>query len=324
MLTEPPAISIVTPAYNESANLPVLYERLAQVLGTMGASWQWIVVDDHSRDGTFAAIRNLATADGRVHGVRLARNSGSHLAITCGLKAASGQCAVVLAADLQDPPETIPALVDKWRNGAQVVWAVRAQREGATARTVLGARLYYWLMRHGVGMRDMPSTGADFFLVDRRVMDALGRFRESNVSILALITWMGFRQDRIEYLKHARLHGVSGWTLAKMLKLVGDSVTSFSAFPIRLVSSVGAALLIVGVLSMLAMVFRLASGEPAAGWALAVAAALLVGGLQIVLMGIVGEYIWRALDEARRRPRFLIEEATPGIEELLANPDFSL
>jgi dolichol-phosphate mannosyltransferase len=179
-------------------------------------------------------------------------------------------------------------------------------------------------MRHVVGMRDMPGTGADFFLVDRRVIDALSRFRESNVSILALITWMGFRQDRIDYLKQARLHGVSGWNLAKMFKLVGDSVTSFSAFPIRVVSSVGAALLIVGVLSMLAIVFRFASGEPAAGWALAVTAALLVGGLQIVLMGVVGEYIWRALDEARRRPRFLIEEATPGIEELLANPDFSL
>ena len=322
MLTAPLAISIVTPAFNESANLPVLYERLVQVLGAMGANWQWIVVDDHSRDGTFATIQKLAAADSRVHGLRLARNSGSHLAITCGLKAASGQCAVVLAADLQDPPETIPTLVDKWRAGAQVVWAVRAQREGATARTVLSARLYYWLMRHVVGMREMPGTGADFFLADRRVIEVLSRFRESNVSILALITWMGFRQERVDYVKQARLHGVSGWNLTKMLKLVGDSVTSFSALPIRFVSGVGAALLLVGAFSMLSIVFSRSRG-PAAGWAWVVTAVLLVGGLQILLTGVVGEYIWRALEEARQRPRFLIEEATPGIEELVASADFS-
>lgn len=323
MLTAPPAISIVTPAFNESANLPVLYERLAHVLGTIGATWQWIVVDDHSRDGTFTAVQRLAAVDSRVHGLRLARNSGSHLAITCGLKAASGQCAVVLAADLQDPPETIPILVDKWRGGAQVVWAVRAQRQGTTARTVLSARLYYWLMRHVVGMREMPGTGADFFLADRRVIDVLSRFRESNVSILALITWMGFRQERVDYVKQARLHGVSGWNLAKMLKLVGDSVTSFSALPIRIVSGVGAALLLAGGVSMLSLVFGPSSGSAAAGWAWVVTAVLLVGGLQILLTGVVGEYVWRALEEARQRPRFLIEEATAGIEELMASTDFS-
>jgi dolichol-phosphate mannosyltransferase len=324
MLTALPAISVVTPAYNESANLPVLYERLAQVLESMGASWQWIVVDDHSRDGTFDAIRKLAAADGRVHGLRLARNSGSHLAITCGLKAATGQCAVVLAADLQDPPEIIPALVDKWRAGAQVVWAVRARREGVTTRTVLLARLYYWLMRHVVGMREMPSTGADFFLADRRVIDALRRFREANVSILALITWMGFRQDRVDYLKQARLHGVSGWNLDKTLKLVADSVTSFSAFPIRAISYSGAALLLVGLLSLLVIVFRFLFAEPVVGWVMTLAVVLLVGGLQILLMGVLGEYIWRALDEARQRPRFLIEEATPGIEELASKAEFML
>jgi glycosyltransferase involved in cell wall biosynthesis len=321
MVTGGPAISVVTPAFNESANLPVLYERLAQLLERLGADWEWIVVDDHSRDTTFDVVKRLAAGDPRVHGLRLARNSGSHLAITCGLKAASGACAIVLAADLQDPPETIEPLLEKWRAGAQVVWAVRARREGIGARALLLSRLYYWILRRVVGMRDMPSTGADFFLADRRVLDALRNFKESNVSILALITWMGFRQDRIDYVKQARLHGVTGWTLAKSLKLVADSVVSFSSLPLRWISYGGVAVLLVGMLWSAVVTGRWLSGRPVGGWTLAVAAILLVGGLQTLSLGVLGEYLWRALDETRRRPRFLIEDATSALEARVASGD---
>jgi glycosyltransferase involved in cell wall biosynthesis len=311
-----PEVSIVTAAFNESANLPVLYERLVEVLGRLRASWEWVIVDDHSRDATFDVVRGIAAADPRVRGLRLARNSGSHLALSCGLNAARGECAVLLAADMQDPPETVVPLLEKWRDGAQVVWAVRAQREGEKASTLLFARFYYWLMRRVIGLNEMPATGADFFLLDRRVIEAYREFRETNVSMLALITWMGFRQDRIEYVKQARLHGQSGWSLRKKLKLVVDSATSFSYLPIRMMSYVGFGIATLGFLYAIFIVAHAFSGIPVTGWASLMVVVLILGGFQILLMGVLGEYVWRALDESRGRPRFLIEDAT--VEALTA------
>ncbi|MEK9162976.1 MAG: glycosyltransferase family 2 protein, partial [Chloroflexota bacterium] len=212
-------LSIVTPAYNESENLPLLYQRLQHVLSSLGIEWEWIVVDDHSRDQTFEVIAQIAAQDSRVRGVRFARNFGSHTAILCGLENAKGDCAVVMAADLQDPPETLSPLIEKWKGGAQVVWAVRAHREEEVASKVGFAKLYYFMMREMVGMKEMPSTGADFFLIDRQVIDVLSQFKESNASILALITWLGFRQESVIYDKRARQHGRSGWDLEKKLKL---------------------------------------------------------------------------------------------------------
>ncbi len=317
-----PVISLITPAFNESANLPVLYERLARVMDALGVSWEWVVVDDHSRDKTFDVIRGIAAADPRVHGVRLARNSGSHLALSCGLRAAQGECGVVLAADLQDPPETVGELLEKWRAGAQVVWAVRAKREGVKAHMVFFARVYYWVMRRIIGIREMPGTGADFFLLDRRVIDSLNEFHEANISVLALITWMGFRQDHIDYVKQARLYGTTGWTWKKIFKLVVDSVTSFSYLPVRLMSYTGFALLCLGLIYAAFEILRAISGASAAFWAPVLAAVLIVGGLQILFMGVLGEYIWRTLDEARRRPRFLVEDATPEIQRIVLDRGF--
>jgi polyisoprenyl-phosphate glycosyltransferase len=305
-----PVISVITAAYREALNLPVLYGRLKQVLDQLELSWEWIVVDDHSPDATFEAIRGIAAVDSRVSGLRLARNSGSHIALTCGVNAAQGDCCILLAADLQDPPETIPALLEKWHAGAQVVWAVRAQREGEKTSTVLFARFYYWMMRNIVGLDQMPGTGADFFLMDRKVARAFREFQESNVSMLALITWMGFRQDQIRYVKQARLHGMSGWNLTKKLKLVVDSVTSFSYAPIRFMSIGGFFLAMLGFLYAGFIVVHAFSGKPVSGWSSLMVLVLLVGGFQILLMGVLGEYIWRTLDETRRRPRFLIEDAT--------------
>jgi glycosyltransferase involved in cell wall biosynthesis len=297
-------ISILTPAFNEAANLPRLYERLVETMRRVGGDWEWVVVDDHSRDETFAVIEALALRDARVRGFRLARNSGSHVAITCGLHQVEGNAAVMMAADLQDPPETLDAMVARWRQGAQVVWATRRVQPGETSHKGFAA-LYYWIMRQLVGMKEMPARGADFFLVDRVVLDAFRRFPERNVSVLALITWLGFRQEYVEYDKQPRTAGQSGWTLSRKIKLVVDSITSFSDFPIRVCTCIGLALVAIAILLLVGSVALL----PALGGGVLFLLFLIVGlaGLQMVALGVVGEYVWRALEESRRRPAYLIE-----------------
>ena len=301
-------LSVITPAYNEAENLPVLYERLSLACEDTDVDWEWIIVDDHSTDDTFATIRDLSEQNQSIQGLRFARNSGAHTAILCGMQHAAGDCAVIMAADLQDPPETIGALLAEWQADNHVVWAVRAQREGESVQTLGFARLYYFLMRRIIGMSEMPATGADFFLLDRRVVEALCNFNESNVSLMALITWMGFRQSHIYYDKQARLHGQSGWNIGKKMKLVVDSVTSFSYLPLRLMSILGFVVAFVGFLYAGFVVANAYAGNPAQGWSSLMVVVLVVGGLQMLMMGILGEYVWRALDEARQRPRYIIEE----------------
>jgi polyisoprenyl-phosphate glycosyltransferase len=305
-------LSVVTPAYNEGANLPILYDRLRQVLERLDLGWEWVVVDDHSRDGTFDVMRGIAAQDPRARAIRLARNCGAHTAMMCGLQHVRGSCVVIMAGDLQDPPETLPRLLEQWQSGTQVVWAMREQREGEKLTTRAFARLYYLLMRRLVGIKEMPATGADFFLIDRRVVDALCQFREQNASILALITWMGFRQTAITYDKQARLQGSSGWNLEKKLKLVVDSVTSFTYLPIRVMSYFGFVVALLGLLYAGFVVFHAFMGTPAPGWSSLMVAVLVVGGIQMVMLGVLGEYLWRALDESRHRPRYLIEMVTDG------------
>ena len=297
-------LSILTPAFNEAANLPALYDRLVEAMRGIGGDWEWVVVDDHSRDDTFAVIEALALRDARVRGFRLSRNSGSHVAITCGLHQVDGDAAVMMAGDLQDPPETLSAMVARWREGAQVVWAMRRSQSGDRSHQRFAA-LYYWIMRHIVGMKEMPARGADFFLIDRAVIEAFRRFSERNVSVLALITWLGFRQEYIEYDKQPRRAGQSGWTLSRKIKLVVDSVTSFSDFPIRLCTYAGVALIAASLVLLVASIALL----PQLGGGVLFLLFLIVGlaGLQLVAVGVVGEYVWRALDESRRRPAYLIE-----------------
>ena len=311
-------LSIITPAFNEAENLEAMYARLSAASAAAGLDWEWVIVDDHSRDGTFDVIQALAIRDPRVRGLRLARNSGSHTAIACGLHHVTGDAATVLAADLQDPPETLAAMLAEWRAGAQVVWAVRRQREGESAPGLGFSRVYYFIMRHVVGMKEMPATGADFFLADRIVIDAFRRFPERHVSVLALVTWMGFRQAFIEYDKQRRHAGRSGWTLAKKIKLVIDSVTGFSDLPIRLCSYMGLVLIAAGVLVAAASVTLL----PSLGGGVLLALALVIGlaGVQLLALGLVGEYVWRALDEARRRPPYLIEAVAGSVGRPQAMP----
>lgn len=308
-----PFLSVVTPAFNEEDNLGPLYRRLSDVLSKLDIDWEWLIIDDHSTDNTMAVIHHLASLDPKIRGFRFARNFGAHTAILCGMHHARGNCAAIMAADLQDPPETLPELLGEWRAGAQIVWAVRGARAGEKKSTIGFARFYYWIMRRFVGIKEMPATGADFFLIDRLVIDALGEFRESNTSVMVLLTWMGFRQAEITYDKDARLHGSSGWNLEKKLKLVVDSVTSFTYLPIRLMSYLGFIVAVFGFFYAAFVIANALAGRPTEGWSSLMVVVLVVGGIQMIMMGVLGEYLWRALDEARRRPRFIIESKSDDL-----------
>ena len=292
-------ISLITPAFNEGSNLPMLHERLTAVFRQL--DWEWIIVDDHSRDNTFEVIERLVAIDPRVRGIRLAYNSGSHLAFTCGLRHASGEVAALMVADLQDPPELMIQMLERWRSGVQVVWAVRRHQPGDGS----GTQLYYWIMRNLVGMNDMPATGADFFLVDRVVIDAFLAAADRHVSIFALMMWLGFRREFIQYDKQPRTRGRSGWTLAKKLKLVVDSIVGFSDFPIWWLTYAGVAALVAALVPAVVAVVAY-SGLNAA---LLLLAALVIGlfGCHLIALGILGHYVWRGLDAARKRPLYSIE-----------------
>jgi len=316
-----PFVSIIIPAFNEAENLPELYRRIQQAAEAMDCQWELILVDDHSKDGTFAAIKELSSQDPHVRGYRLSRNFGSHKAIVCGLENARGNCAAVMAADLQDPPEILGDMILRWQKGAQVVWAVREERQGESALNVGFARLYYFTMRHLLGMRELPPEGADCFLIDKLVIQALGEFKETHMSLFLLLTWLGFRQEKIGYVKQGRAKGRSGWTLAKKIKLVVDSVTAFSYLPIRLISLLGFLISLVGFIYAVIVIANVMVGHPAQGWSSMMVVILVFGGIQMLMMGLLGEYLWRALDESRRRPRYVIEDSTSA-EVLASSEDF--
>ena len=300
-MTRPAVLSILTPAFNEADNLEALHSDIAATMVQIGEEWEWLIIDDHSRDATFSVIERIAAKDPHVRGIRLARNSGSHVAIACGFHHVRGDALVMMAGDFQDPPALVGAMLERWRAGAQVVWATRRKSPGGRSGSMFST-FYYWIMRRIVGMTDMPAHGADFFLIDRVVIDGLRRFRERNVSVLALVMWLGFRQVHIEYDKQPRAAGRSGWTLRRKIKLVLDSVIGFSDAPIKWCLYIGVALLTVGVVWG---IYAAIWSPGAAG--LVVAAMAGLSGVQLIALGIVGEYVWRGLDEARARPPYLIE-----------------
>ena len=305
-----PCLSLIVAAFNEEASIPRLYDRIAKMdWPTLGLEIEIIFVDDHSSDGTPRLLRELAARDSRVKWLRFSRNFGSHKAFTAGLERATGDAAVILAADLQDPPETIPQLVEKWRGGARVVWAVRGARPGEKWINVLTARLYYLLMRR-IAVAEMPATGADFLLMDRMVLNALKAAPERHTSLLALIQWMGFEQANITYAKEARTAGVSKWTFSKRLKLAVDSFVSFSYFPIRAMSVTGLVFALFGfAYAAFLIIRRLLLLTPVEGWTSLISVVLITSGVQLLMLGVLGEYLWRAFDESRGRPRYIVEDS---------------
>ena len=303
-------LSIVTPAFNEEENLPILHEKLCAVLDVEDVDWEWIIIDDHSEDATFTIAQKIAAKDSRVRCLRLSRNSGSHTAFTCGLHHCNGDGAVLMASDMQDPPEVISEMIKEWQDGGQIVLGVRRKRAGESFSTLLYSKLYYLIMRQIFGLTWIPATGTDFMLIDRRVISSFQRNNEHNVHVFFLIKWMGFRQRTVYYDKEARLHGASGWTLAQKFKLAVDTIIPFSYAPIRLMSLSGVFLALSGFGYALYVIFFVGLDSEVRGWSSIMVVLLIIGGTIMMMLGVLGEYIWRAYEETRKRPAYSIENST--------------
>jgi dolichol-phosphate mannosyltransferase len=317
-----PVISILTAFYNEEPNLAELRRRLVALAdGLRGRyDFEFVLIDDCSSDGGPELARAWAAEDDRVHYLRLARNGGSHAAYAAGLTAARGDCGVLIAADLQDPPESILELLDQWQAGHEVVWATRALREGVPWHTQFAARLYYAAMRRWA-LPQMPARGADLVLLDRKVIDVLNAVPEKHTSLLGMVLWLGFRQTTIDYVKCARHAGRSKWTLRRKFKLFADSILSFSTMPVHLVwwaaAAAGAAF---GCTAVAAGWRAGVENMPVPGWMWVLLAVLGVGWVQLGALGIALEYLWRAFDQVRGRPRYVVAEERHGTEAETIRP----
>lgn len=304
-------VSIVIPAYNEEENLSLLYERLAAVGAQLqDVDLEFVIVDDASKDRTPEILKDLALRDARVRPQRFARNFGSHVACLAGLTCAAGDAMMIMSADLQDPPELIPQLVAKWRQGYEIVWAVRESREDPY-RNILQARLFYWVFRR-IAIRDFPEQGADVVLLSRRAAQAIVQAREKNTSLFGLIGWLGLKQTRVPYARQARHAGVSKWTFGKVVKHALDAFVSFSYFPIRAISYMGLLSLGAGgIMLATLLVLAFTGSATVTGWLWILCGLLVTGGIQGIMMGILGEYVWRTLEQVRQRPMFIMDQQTP-------------
>jgi len=303
---QPASFSIVIPVYFNEASLVELHAGL-----TAGAQrhpevpYEIIFVDDGSEDGSFARLEELAAADPCVRVLQLSRNFGAHNACMAGLSVARGECVAVMGADLQDPPDLPWQMLERWGPDTPVVVAARRSRDDATSR-VLFAALYYRIMRR-VAFPRLPRGGFDCFLIDRRVVDYLNTLGEANASVSGLVLWTGFRFAEISYDRLARPFGRSRWTFGKRVKLLIDSVVGFSYAPIRLMSAVGVSLGVIGFLyAGLITVRKLTEGIEVSGWSSLMAVLLVLSGVQLIALGVLGEYVWRTLAAARQRPNFII------------------
>lgn len=301
-------LSFVTPAFNEAQNLPVLYERITAIdWAALGFEIEIIIVDDHSTDATPTLLAGIRERDPRVKWLRFSRNFGSHVALAAGIEHARGDVISLLAADLQDPPEIVPSLLERWKAGGLIVWAARDNVEGVSFSNRVFSRLYYRMMRW-FALPQMPKEGADFLILDRCVANALNQARERNTSILALIQWLGFQQEFVPYTKQSRATGRSKWTLSKKVKLVIDSMVGFSYAPIRMMSGLGISIAMLGLLyAALLFVLRFVYLKPVEGWTSLICVVLVTSGIQLLMLGVLGEYLWRNFDETRGRPRYIVE-----------------
>ncbi|HMB08133.1 MAG TPA: glycosyltransferase family 2 protein [Isosphaeraceae bacterium] len=304
----PPSLDLVIPVYNEEESLPALFGRLRGLLDRLVDMRVGVIfVDDHSTDRTPELLRDACLQHENFTCLRLSRNSGSHIAVLAGLAHSWADCAVFLAADLQDPPELIPKMLELWRAGNHVVWAVRERREGISKTERSLSLVFYWLMNR-FGQVTFPPTGADFALLDRQVIDALQAVSGAKPSIVGAIAWLGFRQAQIPYVKEARKFGRSKWDLRKRLEAFADAFVAFSYVPMRLMSYSGITMAILGVAyAGLIIILRLFARAPIQGWSSLMVVVLVLGGAQMTMLGVLGEYLWRTLEESRKRPLYFIE-----------------
>jgi polyisoprenyl-phosphate glycosyltransferase len=313
-------MSVILPCFNEEAALPVLFQRVTKAAEGWGVSWSAICVDDGSKDRTWELLREQCQKDPRWTAIRFSRNFGHQMAVSAGLyHSAEADVVAVMDADLQDPPEELSRFIEKWKEGYEVVYAVRQKRKEHIFR-----RVTYWIFYRGLAKVvtvPMPLDSGDFCLMDRKVVAALNAMPERSRFVRGLRAWSGFRQIGVPYERHARTRGESKYTFSKLLKLAADGVFNFSGLPLRLASHFGfwvSAIALAGVLFTLAQrlfkeTFKRWGLEPVPGFATIVISILFLGGVQLICLGIVGEYLVRIFEEVKRRPLWIVAEAC-GVE----------
>ncbi len=304
-------LSIVIPAYNEAKNIESITEQLNQVTGQCSdvKNYEIIVVDDHSSDQTFEAVKSLKNP--KIYCIRLSRRSGSHTALRAGISVARGDLALSISADGQDDAGILNDMIAKLKTGCQVVWGVRKKRDEPFLTKVLTTCAYKLIVAFsGADSSEINLSNADFFILSRKVIDAINSCQERNTSFWGLLFWLGFKQGYVEYDRKSRRTGKSKWSIRSKVRLFLDWIIAFSGVPLRLISLVGFITATSGFLYATFIVLYALLGYARPGWAETVILILVLGGIQMMMLGILGEYLWRTLDETRRRPLFFIEDRT--------------
>jgi len=305
-----PLVSIVVPVFNEEANLPRFHDAVSAVMNSVvGCDWELVFVDDGSRDRSFAAIETLRAADPRVTALRFARNFGSHVAIAAGVDYCHGDCAVIMAADLQDPPDVLREFIARWLEGYDIVWGARTGRDDGVIRGWFMKAFYVAVRRFAIPTYPKGGTGS-FCLISRKVVETFRQCTERNRLTFGLIAWSGFREIQVPYHRPPRIAGSSSWTFGRLVKSAIDTFISFSFLPIRAISYFG---LVVSFLSFVfgfyVVINKILYGTNVQGWTSVMLALLLLGGVQLTMIGVLGEYLWRILDETRGRPLYVIDRS---------------
>ena len=314
-----PRYSIVVPLYEEEAVLPKFYGRLASVLDGLDGPSEVIFVVDGGRDRSFEIVKELRARDARVKGIKFSRNFGHQYALSAGIDSARGEAVIMMDGDLQHPPEVIPELVEKWRAGAQVVNTYRESTEGIGPFKRLTAAVFYGLLNRFGNIKLSPNT-ADFRLIDRRVADRFRGIREQARFLRGLFVWIGFRQATVRYAAAKRPAGRSKYSVRKMARLAVDGITSFSVAPLRLATVLGFVVTFLGFLYAIYAFVMALLGKTQPGWTSLIIVVLLLGGVQLITLGLIGEYIAKIYLEAKKRPLYIVDEAvgfdeTVGLDE---------
>lgn len=301
-------ISIVIPVYYNEKNLEPLYEDIKKkVIDVIDYEYEIVMVNDGSKDESWKVMQNLAERDKNIRIISLSRNFGSHAAILCGISHCTGECAIIKAADLQEPTELVLEMVESWKKGNNVVLAVRGGREESKSQTFF-ANFYYDLVRK-TALPNMPKGGFDVYLIDRKVITVLENLDEKNSALTGQLLWSGFKTDIVYYTRLAREIGESKWTLKKKIRLVMDTLFSFSSLPITAVLAVGVGSMVVAIIwAAVVLVSKLCGAIAVSGWTSLFIFNLFSFGVTMMTLGILGEYLWRTFDASRNRPPYIIEE----------------
>jgi dolichol-phosphate mannosyltransferase len=309
MTTDQPTLSVVAPCFNEEGVLHELYRRISDVLDGSGETWELVLVNDGSRDRTPEIMRELHAQDARVKVVDFARNFGHQIAVTAGMDYARGDAVVLIDADLQDPPELILEMLARWREGYEVVYAIRAERKGETWFKEFTAKAFYRII-YKITDIDIPMDTGDFRLMDRKVVGALKTMHEKHRFMRGMSVWVGFKQTGVKYVRAERYAGETKYPLKKMLKFAMDGITSFSYFPLQVATYFGFTAALLAVLGILVtIILRLSGSHAFFGQATTLVSVLFLGGVQLICLGIIGEYLGRIYDEVKGRPLYIVREA---------------